>query len=241
MENIKANQKGWTLAAVIFGISLIICAGIIRSTILEVKGYGRTVTVTGAAYKPITSDYAVWEANLQASALDLASASSKLNRDLGEVVKFLATNGFPETEYQIGPVQISRSYDRDGNPGRYMLYQSLKMEMSDVVRITEVARSASSLVQEGVELASFPPRYIFTGLEAVKLEMIQAATENAKLRAEQLAGATGRKVGAPISARVGVFQIRPLHSQEVSDYGMNDVSTVEKEIVCTVHINFMMD
>lgn len=241
MENIKINQKGWALAAVIFGISLIICAGIIRSTILEVKGYGRTVTVTGAAYKPITSDYAVWEANLQASALELSVASSKLNRDLGEVVKFMTANGFKEAEYQIGPVQISRSYDRDGNPGRYMLYQSLKMEMSDVARITEIARNASSLVQQGVELASFPPRYIFTGLEAVKLEMIQAATENAKLRAEQLAGATGRKVGAPISARVGVFQIRPLRSQEVSDYGMNDVTTVEKEIVCTVNINFMMD
>jgi hypothetical protein len=71
--------------------------------------------------------------------------------------------------------------------------------------------------------------------------MIRAATENAKLRAEQLAESTGKKVGAPRSARVGVFQIRPLHSQEVSGYGINDLSSIEKEIVCTVHISFMIE
>ena len=71
--------------------------------------------------------------------------------------------------------------------------------------------------------------------------MIKAATGNAKLRAEQLAGSTDMQVGAPRSASVGVFQIRPLRSQEVSDYGINDQSTIDKEIVCTVHINFQIN
>ena len=93
----------------------------------------------------------------------------------------------------------------------------------------------------GIEFECGSPRYIFTGLNPLKVEMIRAATENAKLRADQLARSTGRDVGAPVSARVGVFQIRPLHSQEVSDYGINDQSSIDKEIVCTVHINFLIE
>lgn len=113
--------------------------------------------------------------------------------------------------------------------------------MADVDRITQIARKSSSLIENGVEFESRPPSYIFTGLEPLKLEMIKAATENAKLRAEQLAESTGRKMGAPRLARVRVFQIRPLHSQEVSDYGINDQSSIEKEIVCTVYISFMIE
>ena len=75
----------------------------------------------------------------------------------------------------------------------------------------------------------------------MKLEMIKAATENAKLRAEQLANTTGKKVGSPQTAKVGVFQIRPSHSQDVSDYGINDVRSIDKEIACTVHISFLID
>lgn len=71
--------------------------------------------------------------------------------------------------------------------------------------------------------------------------MIKAATENAQLRARQLAESTGRRIGAPTSARVGVFQIRPRNSQEVSDYGVNDVTSIEKEIVCTVQATFLIE
>lgn len=79
------------------------------------------------------------------------------------------------------------------------------------------------------------------GLYTVKIEMIRAATENAKQRAQQLAEITGRKVGAPASARVGVFQIRPLNSQEVSDMGMSDERSIDKEIVSTVNVSFLFE
>ena len=71
--------------------------------------------------------------------------------------------------------------------------------------------------------------------------MIKAATENAKLRANQLAQTTGSDIGAPVSARIGVFQIRPQYSQEVSDYGINDMSSIDKEIVSTVSVAFRIE
>ena len=140
-----------------------------------------------------------------------------------------------------GKTNIRKTFDHYRNPTGYSLNQTVKIEMSDVDRITSLAGKASVLIEQGVEFNSRPPRYLFTGLDSLKLEMIQAATENAKFRAEKLAHTADRKVGAPTSARVGVFQIRPRHSQEVSGMGISDISSVEKEIVSTVHINFIVE
>jgi len=153
----------------------------------------------------------------------------------------MATHGFGESDYKVDAVQISRHHDREGQPTDYALSQSFSTQSSDIARMTALSTAALGLIAQGVELASRSPRYVYTKLEEVKIEMIRAATENAKLRAEQLARTAGKSVGAPMTARIGVFQIRPLHSQEVSDYGINDVTSVEKEIVCTVTINFLVE
>ncbi len=90
-------------------------------------------------------------------------------------------------------------------------------------------------------LNSSNPRYLFTKLDSLNLKMIRKATENATLRAKQIAESTGKTVGAPVSARVGVFQIRPLHSQSVSARGISDATSIEKEIVSTVHMSFLIE
>jgi hypothetical protein len=37
---------------------------------------------------------------------------------------------------------------------------------------------------------------------------------------------------------MGVFQITPRYSTEVSDYGINDVSSVDKDITAVVRVTF---
>jgi hypothetical protein len=225
----------------IIGISLILCAFVVRSTMIKVKGFGSTIQVTGAAFKPITSDFAIWEASIQTNAMDIAPGYVKMKKDLDLVKAFLAENGFAENQIEIGAVQVNQLYDREGRPSQYSLNQSVKVQLADVPRMSQLGIKASILLEKGVNLGFQNVRYIYNKIEDAKIEMIKAATENAKLRAEQLANTAGKNIGAPTSARVGVFQIRPLHSQEVSDYGMNDVTSVEKEIVCTVQISFLID
>ncbi len=41
-----------------------------------------------------------------------------------------------------------------------------------------------------------------------------------------------------IGARVGVLQITPVHSVNVSDYGINDLSSIEKKITGVVNATF---
>jgi hypothetical protein len=160
---------------------------------------------------------------------------------MAKTASFLQREGFSEDSYEIGTIQLRKNFNRDRDLIGYTLTQAVKVEQNDINRITLLAQRASSLIEQGVEMDSGPPRYLFTGLDDLKIEMIGAATENAKLRAGQLARTTGRSVGAPTSARVGVFQIRPVHSQEVSARGISDVSSIEKEIVSTVHVRFLFE
>ena len=229
------------MAAIIFSIALIICAVILSSTFVKVKGMGNQITVTGAAYKPIVSDYAIWKGYFEVTSPALAPAYKQLELDLMKVKAFMKAQGFDENTYEISNIDINRRYNRDGIPTDYVLRQNIALELDDVERVRRLARESSTLIKEGVEFSSYSPNYIYSKLDDVKLEMIKAATENAKQRAEQLASTTGKKVGAPTSARVGVFQIRPQHSQEVSGYGISDVTSINKEVACTVHISFLIE
>ena len=239
---INSNNRGAIfLAAIIFGIAMIICAVILSSTFVRVKGMGNQIAVTGAAYKPIVSDYAIWKGYFEVTSPQLAPAYTKLEQDLVKVKEYMKKQGFDEGSYEVSNVDINRRYNRDGIPTDYVLRQNITLELDDVERVRILARESSTLIREGVEFSSYSPTYIYSKLDDVKLEMIKAATENAKLRAEQLASTTGKKVGAPTSARVGVFQIRPQHSQEVSGYGISDVTSINKEIACTVHVSFLIE
>lgn len=57
---------------------------------------------------------------------------------------------------------------------------------------------------------------------------------------DELARLTAR-VKAFIVQRQGVFQITPRNSTEISDYGMNDVSAVDKDITAVVRVTFSLE
>lgn len=237
----RVPNRNFVYGLGLLGLALIVCTLIARNAVLKARAYGSVITVTGAAMKPIRSDLAVWEGSLMASSTTLESTYAALTQNVKAIQQFLASQGFADSAYRFGPVQIDRTMNREGLLTGYRLFQHVTLELADVDRVSKLAGEASALIAKGVELTSRPPRYLFTGLENLKIEMIKAATENAKVRAQQLAETTGRQVGAPVSARVGVFQIRPRNSQDVSDYGINDVSSVDKEIVSTVSVAFQIE
>ncbi|WAM34206.1 hypothetical protein OTK00_000385 [Caldicellulosiruptor morganii] len=70
--------------------------------------------------------------------------------------------------------------------------------------------------------------------------MLSLATEDAVRRAKQIAKSTGSSVERLKSASMGVFQITPLYSTEVSDYGINDTTSIDKEITAVVNCEFII-
>jgi hypothetical protein len=240
-SNSHGRNNALIPAALFIGAAMVISTVIATKAFVKVKGFGQTIAVTGSASKPIRSNRAMWSGTISVSAPNLEDAYPRLKSNLATTETFLQKEGFQQGQYEIGSVQIIKNFNRDGAVTGFTLRQTLKIALDDVDRVTALSLKSSSLVEAGIEFYSDRPRYLFTGLDAVKIEMIRAATENAKLRAQQLAEITGRKVGAPASARVGVFQIRPLNSQEVSDMGMSDETSIDKEIISTVSASFLFE
>src|SRR2546430_17515667 len=86
----------------------------------------------------------------------------------------------------------------------------------------------------------FPYTTLFrsTELTKAKLDALQAATDDARQRAEILIHGLGGKLGAMRSSSLGVYQITPRDSTEISDYGVNDTSSREKDVMATVSATF---
>ena len=118
------------------------------------------------------------------------------------------------------------------------LTQLVEVRSEDVSRITQVSREVTELIDQGVQLNSGTPEYLYRKLDELKLEMLAKATENAKQRAENMAKATGNKIGAIRAARMGVFQITPSTSTDVSDMGINDTSSLDKKVTAVVTASF---
>ena len=85
------------------------------------------------------------------------------------------------------------------------------------------------------------PEYYYTKLADLKIEIQAAAAKDAMTRGQKIAEATSRKLGTLTNARMGVLQITPKNSNMISDYGMNDVSSIEKELTAVVNASFEIE
>lgn len=231
------------VAAAILGLSIVLCAVLITGAWAKQR---TTLTVTGAATKELRSDLAVWNFSFTRRSADREETLAALKKDLQEVRNFLRARGIPDAEITVAPASLSilyrvDQYGRETNEVQaYVASQTVEVRSKDVDRITRVFRATGELIDRGVELQAPPPQYFYTGLDSLKVEMLAEATKNARRRAEEIAKNGGGRLGPLRSAMMGVFQITPVHSTEVSDYGVNDTTALEKKITAVVNAEFYL-
>lgn len=237
---------------VILGVCIAV-ATIVSSVILSQaflrfqKATREVITVTGSANRQITSDLVIWQANLSVRELDLAKGYKRLNADLEKVKQYLQAKGIKSEQLIIPQISVAQLYKKDehGNDTNelidHRLSQSIEIQSADVAKITAISRQITELIDQGIQVDSGAPQYHYQQLDSLKLEMIAKATENAKQRAENMAKATGNRIGPIRSAKMGVFQITPVTSTDVSDYGVNDTSSLEKKVMAVVSATFAIE
>ena len=77
------------------------------------------------------------------------------------------------------------------------------------------------------------PRYYYTKLEDLKIEMISRSTDNARLRAESISENSGASLGELIIANMGIFQITGQNSNEDYSWG-GAYNTTSKEKTASI-------
>jgi len=224
--------------------ALVIAAFIAASAIRYVKSANDTITVTGSARRPIRSDFVVWRGHVSAQRQDLQEAYREVTRYSDRVRRFFAENQVPDSALTFRPLQTESipEFTSEGRPtGRiaaYVLRQTFEIRSPRVDEITSLSNRAAGLIQEGIVLESYPPEYLYTRLAELRSEMLAEAAADAHRRAQSMAGSVGSEVGAVRSARMGVFQITARNSTDVSDYGIYDTMSLEKDITAVVSVTF---
>ena len=249
MEGIKfLRSTQIIILGICFVVATITSTVILSKGLLQMKKYSeQVVKVTGSAEKNIISDAMVWKLSFSRRDVKMVNAFDLLKEDLKTVKGYLLSKGVKENEIIVAPVATTVLYKKNekGNDTNeiegYILAQEIEIRSSDVVKITEVSRQATELIEKGLEVISQAPEYFYTKLPELKLAMLSDATENAKKRAESMAKASGNKIGSIRSARMGVFQITPVNSFDVSDYGMNDTTSLEKKVNAVVNVEFAIE
>ncbi len=236
---------------------LFLAAGLVCSAMLVTRAWlkiaeSQTISVTGSARKAVRSDLVVWRGSLTAEGNTLLAAQRNLKGDLAKVENFLKASGL--TNYLISPIAIRELHateevkatqkgesdiTRQKTIG-FRLTQSVEVRSPEVDGITKLDRDSTTLIEQGVMFASAPPEYIYTKAGEAKVEMLAEATKDARARAEQIAAQGGRALEQLRSAKMGVFQITPVHSIQTTWDGMNDTSSLDKTITAVVAASFSL-
>lgn len=240
LRNTQIIILGICIAAATIVSSVILSQGALKL----MKFTREVISVTGSAQKEIKSDFIVWRCGFVHREADLSMAYKKVKETLQKVKSYLLSKGVNEKEMIVDQIVTSAIYKKtkegkDTNEIEgYELGQAIETRSNDVEKITTVSRESTELINEGIQFISSAPQYFYTKLDELKIEMLAKATENAKTRAESMAQSTGNKVGFIRSAKMGVFQITPVTSTDVSDWGENDTSSLDKKVMAVVSASF---
>ncbi|MDD5005063.1 MAG: SIMPL domain-containing protein [Candidatus Omnitrophica bacterium] len=243
LRNSQIIVLGICIAAATIVSSIILSQGFLKVT----KFVKEQIIVTGSAQKNIRSDYIVWRGIFSIRQADLKSAYQKLGEDLVKVKKYLIDKRVDEKEIIVSQIVTNKIYKKNekGNDTNeiqwYALSQTVELCSNDVDKVDKISRESTELINDNVEFESQAPEYFYTKLDELKIEMLAKASENAKQRAESMVKATGNKIGFMRSARMGVFQITPINSTEVSDWGVNDTTSIEKKVTAVVSASFAIE
>lgn len=249
MEGLKVLRSTQIIIlGICFVIATIVSTVIFSKGLLQIKKFsGEVIAVTGSAEKQIESDYIVWNSSFSRREPQLKAAYAKIQEDLKKVKDYLLSKDIKENEIVVSQIETKVIYKKNekGNDTNeiegYLLSQGIEVKSNDVKRIDEVSRRSTELINQDIQLISQAPDYFYTKLAELKVEMLAKATEDAKQRAMSMAKSTGNKVGAIRSAKMGVFQITPITSYDVSWYGENDTSSFEKKVMAVVTASFAIE
>jgi len=245
MNGEKTN--GFYNAGTALAVGLIISSLILGWAYKATKKGDEAITVTGSAKRRIVSDLVVWSAGVSVQAPQLSDSYKQLSDNIPRIKQYLLSKGIPEDQMTVSAIATTtiKKRDADGNETSeitgYTLSQRIEVKSADVGKISQVAREATELINQGILIESSAPQYYYTKIGDLKIEMLGEAAKDAKERAERIASSTGNSIGSVRSAKMGVMQISAADSTDVSDYGVYDTSTVEKDMTAVVNVSFAVD
>lgn len=190
------------------------------------------IAVTGSTSMDFTSDLAVWEGQFTRKAMDLKEVYALMKQDKAVVEKFLEDKGVEKSAYSFLSIDIIpqnktvNHYNDDGDLvdreqvfNGYRLKRSFKVTSGNIDLVERLANEVTELIEQDVYITSYPPKYYYTRLGELKIQMIEAASQDGHLRAHTAVSGGGGALGDLLETSIGVFQILGTNADESFSWG----------------------
>lgn len=217
----RANLWPIAVGAALLGAGIAASGMLIGQGLAEMRRAERVVTVKGLSERQVEATLATWRIPYRGAGDSPAAAVAAAESAHQAIRDFAAAGGLAAGEVATEPyaMRIERVFVTENGDQRevtrYNAVGAVRMRTENVAAVEALVGRTQALLDAGVLIGDHDygeapkPQYLFTGLNAIKPALIGAATENARLSAQQFAEDSGSRVGAIASANQGVIQILP--------------------------------
>ncbi|MGM9753664.1 MAG: SIMPL domain-containing protein [Candidatus Cryptobacteroides sp.] len=210
-------EKTRLIGSCVIAAAIVVCGLCLPKAVREYRSYDRTVSVKGLCEREVMADKVIWPITFKNMADDLGSLTAQIEKDRNSILEFLRKEGLTDSEITVNAPFISdkfaSTYGMD-RKFRYISKSVITVCSHQVENVTAMSSKISELLKKGILIggenewdAANRLCYEFEGLNDIKPEMIQQATANARVAAEQFADDSGSRIGKIKTASQGTFSI----------------------------------
>lgn len=245
-------QTRYKIAIAVGGLLALVLHGLfIAYGIQRFRKEDRSISVKGLAEREVMADQAVWTIKTEAAVNDLLEGSRQIEFTKKQVINFLLKNGVKQEEIiQLDlnvTDKVAQAYGGYTGTFRYLVQNSLQVRSGEVEKIQKLSRRTDELLKVGINISSgneYQPavKYLFTGLNEIKPEMLSEATANARQAAEEFTKDGDVSLGKLKRASQGLFSIvdRDASAQGEGGY-VSSTNDIYKKIRVVIHVEYSID
>lgn len=222
---------------ILIGLALIVSTKMVSSTISK-----NEISVTGSAYEIVKSDKGSLDFEIEVKSPNRQIAYKTAQDQLKVVREYLKEKKIEKIEVKtpnVYPVYKNdvRGYSTN-EVDHYNFTQSVSISADNVELIKEISTDITSLINKGIVVNVSTPSYDYSKLPELKVTLLEKASTDARNRAVSMLKPSHNRVGKISAVRMGVYQITPVDSTNVSDMGINDTSTIDKKVTAVANVTF---
>lgn len=233
--------RGMVFLGVSLALGIATAGYFVGQTMYNAKVGINTAEVKGLAERRVVADRADWTITYTVTGATRAAIPGlyrEAERQQKAIITLLTQNGFTTGEIHAGVLDYTYTEYRDDKQVLvdqvHSLAGTINVETEKVEQIGQVRAAVNELIAEGFDIVNQAPRYRFTKLNDIKPAMLEEATRNARIAANEFAANAGVRVGSIRSALQGGFNIRDAGEE----YG--DTAKLEKDVRVVTTITFYL-
>ena len=194
--------------------------------------------VKGLSERELPANLVLWPIVFSVTADDLITLQRRVDDNVARIREFLKAD-FDDAEIGVSTARITDRQAQGGYPQgrqleRYVAESTVTVRTAKIDAAGLAMARSGELVKQGVALIrsyEYQTQFLFTGLEAIKPEMIAEATRDARGAAQQFAEDSGSRVGAIRKASQGYFSVEDRDPFSPEQKRIRVVTTIEYFLV----------